>query len=101
MINNGFVHIHETAPWLDGDLHENDRFPNFERDDHFDPTAQFLAWFKRRPRANSCSSSMRMDTQELRRLSNWNQPRPIRPPLHGMARGTGKSAFFPTYNSGD
>jgi hypothetical protein len=22
MINNGFVHIHEAAPWLDGDLHE-------------------------------------------------------------------------------
>ena len=25
--------------------------------DQVDPTAYFLAWFKRRPRANSCSSS--------------------------------------------
>jgi hypothetical protein len=35
----------------------NDRFQNRKHDNQVDPTAQFLAWSKRRPRANSCSSS--------------------------------------------
>jgi hypothetical protein len=47
MINNGFVHIPETAPWLAEYLHELTVFPKGKHDDQVDSTAQFLDWFKR------------------------------------------------------
>src|SRR5215510_5324751 len=46
MIENGFVHIPETAPWLAQYLHEMTVFPNGKHDDQVDSTAQFLDWFK-------------------------------------------------------
>ena len=46
MIENGFVHIPETAPWLGEYLHEITVFPNGKHDDQVDSTAQFLDWFK-------------------------------------------------------
>src|ERR1700756_2640467 len=51
MIENGFVHIPETAPWLDEYLHEMTVFPKGKHDDQVDSTAQFLDWFKT-PMAN-------------------------------------------------
>ena len=42
MIENGFVHIPESAPWLAGYLHEATVFPNGKHDDQVDSTAQFL-----------------------------------------------------------
>src|SRR5215467_1630694 len=47
LIENGFVHIPETAPWLAEYLHELAVFPNGKHDDQADSTAQFLDWFKR------------------------------------------------------
>src|SRR5262249_40473565 len=47
MIENGFVFIPETAPWLAEYLHEMTTFPNGKHDDQVDSTAQFLDWFKR------------------------------------------------------
>ena len=47
MIENGFVHIPETAPWLAEYLHELTVFPNGKHDDQADSTAQFLDWFKK------------------------------------------------------
>src|SRR5215470_15895695 len=47
VIENGFVHIPETAPWLAEYLHELAVFPNGKHDDQADSTAQFLDWFKR------------------------------------------------------
>jgi predicted phage terminase large subunit-like protein len=46
MIENGFVYIPETAPWLAEYLHEMTVFPNGKHDDQVDSTAQFLEWFK-------------------------------------------------------
>jgi predicted phage terminase large subunit-like protein len=46
VIENGFVHIPETAPWLAEYLHELAVFPNGKHDDQADSTAQFLDWFK-------------------------------------------------------
>jgi predicted phage terminase large subunit-like protein len=46
MIENGFVHIPESAPWLAEYLHELTVFPNGKHDDQADSTAQFLDWFK-------------------------------------------------------
>ena len=47
MIENGFVYIPETAPWLAEYLHELTVFPNGKHDDQVDSTAQFLDWFKK------------------------------------------------------
>jgi hypothetical protein len=47
LIENGFVHIPETAPWLTGYLHEMSVFPKGKHDDQVDSTAQFLDWFKK------------------------------------------------------
>jgi predicted phage terminase large subunit-like protein len=47
VIENGFVFIPETAPWLAEYLHELTVFPKGKHDDQVDSTAQFLDWFKR------------------------------------------------------
>jgi predicted phage terminase large subunit-like protein len=47
MIDSGFVHIPETAPWLAEYLHEMVVFPKGKHDDQVDSTAQFLDWFKK------------------------------------------------------
>jgi predicted phage terminase large subunit-like protein len=46
MIENGFVHVPERAPWLAQYLHELTAFPNGKHDDQVDSTAQMLDWFK-------------------------------------------------------
>jgi len=46
MIENGFVHIPEEAPWLAEYLHEMTVFPKGKHDDQVDSTAQLLDWFK-------------------------------------------------------
>jgi predicted phage terminase large subunit-like protein len=48
-IENGFVHVPETAPWLPDYLAEFMLFPNARYDDQVDSTAQALAWAKQRP----------------------------------------------------
>ena len=50
-IENGFVHVPLTAPWLDAYLHELTTFPRARHDDQADSTSQFLDWFKRLDRA--------------------------------------------------
>ena len=46
MIENGFVHLPEQAPWLAPYLAELTAFPNGKHDDQVDSTAQMLDWFK-------------------------------------------------------
>jgi len=47
MIENGFVHVPSTAPWLAEYLHELTGFPKGKHDHQVDSTAQMLDWFKR------------------------------------------------------
>jgi predicted phage terminase large subunit-like protein len=47
LIESGFVHIPETAPWLAEYLHEMTVFPKGKHDDQVDSTAQFLDWYKK------------------------------------------------------
>jgi predicted phage terminase large subunit-like protein len=48
-IENGFVHLPESAHWLPDYLHEFAMFPAGRYDDQVDSTAQALAWTKIRP----------------------------------------------------
>jgi predicted phage terminase large subunit-like protein len=50
-IENGFVHLPETAHWLADYLHELILFPAGRYDDQVDSTAQALAWTKIWPSA--------------------------------------------------
>ena len=46
MIENGFVHLPEAAPWLAQYLQELTVFPHGKHDDQVDSTAQMLDWYK-------------------------------------------------------
>jgi predicted phage terminase large subunit-like protein len=73
VIENGFVYIPETAPWLAEYLHEVTVFPNGKHDDQVDSTAQFLDWFKRPRPGEAYLEFTRMMVEE------WGQVH--RPPL--------------------
>jgi predicted phage terminase large subunit-like protein len=47
LIENGFVYVPQSAPWLVEYLHEMTVFPKGKHDDQVDSTAQFLDWFKK------------------------------------------------------
>lgn len=76
MIENGFVYIPETAPWLADYLHELSVFPNGKHDDQVDSTAQFLDWFKRPFSGQGFYELMRMRAQEAERAF---KPQPAKP----------------------
>jgi hypothetical protein len=72
MIENGFVHIPETAPWLAEYLHELTVFPNGKHDDQADSTAQFLDWYKMPFPGQNIFELYRMQAEGLRRrTSSW------------------------------
>jgi predicted phage terminase large subunit-like protein len=64
MIENGFVHLPEQAPWLAQYLHELTAFPNGKHDDQVDSTAQMLDWFKGAAREPGILGYYRMLAQE-------------------------------------
>ena len=70
MIENGFVHIPETAPWLAEYLHEMTVFPKGKHDDQVDSTAQFLDWFKRPSPGWAYFECMRMQMQAQQNPEN-------------------------------
>jgi predicted phage terminase large subunit-like protein len=49
-IENGFVYVPTTAPWLEEYLHELSLFPQAKYDDQADSTSQALGWTKQRPK---------------------------------------------------
>jgi predicted phage terminase large subunit-like protein len=66
MIENGFVQIPETAPWLAEYLHEISVFPNGKHDDQVDSTAQFLDWFKKPFPYQGILEFLRRDDEKLK-----------------------------------
>ena len=70
MIENGFVHIPETAPWLAEYLHEVTVFPKGKHDDQVDSTAQFLDWFKRPFQGQAYFEYARMQAERYRKPEN-------------------------------
>jgi predicted phage terminase large subunit-like protein len=81
VIENGFVHLPETAPWLAEYLHELAVFPNGKHDDQADSTAQFLDWFKtpfigQNMYELSCAAKQKPPSS----VANRNPPKPCTPP---------------------
>jgi len=76
MIENGFVHIPEVAPWLAEYLHELTVFPNGKHDDQVDSTAQFLDWFKRPFPGQGIYEFTRMRAQALEQARNPQTAQP-------------------------
>ena len=72
IIESGFVHIPETAPWLAEYLHEMTVFPKGKHDDQVDSTAQFLDWFKRPFPGQAFFELVRMQAE-----GRWNPKTPV------------------------
>jgi hypothetical protein len=98
MIENGFVHVPDTAPWLAQYLHELTSFPNGRYDDQVDSTAQMLDWFKRgagspapvRGYGNCTGSAPRSFTARRRRARpSGSAPRAV----------SGRSNCFPAFGA--
>jgi predicted phage terminase large subunit-like protein len=70
MIESGFVHIPEAAPWLAEYLHEMTVFPNGKHDDQVDSTAQFLDWLKRPFPGQAFYEFARMQAERYRNPEN-------------------------------
>src|ERR1700751_3860481 len=75
IIENGFVHIPETAPWLAEYLHELTVFPNGKHDDQADSTAQFLDWFKT---PMSCWGIFELTRRQAQELEERRKPLPVK-----------------------
>ena len=72
VIENGFVHLPETSPWLAEYLHELAVFPNGKHDDQADSTAQFLDWCKRPFPGQGIFELYRMNAERRqRRTRSW------------------------------
>src|SRR5437764_12090449 len=76
VIENGFVHIPETAPWLAEYLHEMTVFPKGKHDDQVDSTAQFLDWYKKPFPGQGHYEYMRQRAQGLQQRE---RPQPLKP----------------------
>jgi predicted phage terminase large subunit-like protein len=74
-IENGFVYIPETAPWLAEYLHEMTVFPNGKHDDQADSTAQLLDWFKKPFPGQGIYEYYRLRAREVEERS---KPQPVK-----------------------
>jgi predicted phage terminase large subunit-like protein len=75
LIENGFVHLPETATWLAEYLHELSVFPKGKHDDQVDSTAQFLDWFKTPMPSWGIFEATRQRAEEIEQR---RKPRPVK-----------------------
>jgi predicted phage terminase large subunit-like protein len=76
LIENGFVFIPESAPWVAEYLHEITVFPNGKHDDQVDSTAQFLDWYKRPFRSQGMYELTRIQAEAQQRAYKPASERP-------------------------
>jgi predicted phage terminase large subunit-like protein len=79
MIENGFVSIPQSAPWLAQYLHEMTVFPNGKHDDQVDSTAQFLEWFQKPFPGQGIFEYYRREDEKLKRQREPEKRKPPRP----------------------
>ena len=73
LIENGFVYIPQTAPWLAEYLHEMAVFPKGKHDDQVDSTAQFLDWFKKPFPGQGIFEYYRQEFEKLQRQTETEE----------------------------
>jgi predicted phage terminase large subunit-like protein len=79
IIENGFVHLPDAAPWLAEYLHEMTVFPKGKHDDQVDSTAQFLDWVKKPFPGQGIFELYRMQAEKLKpQKTSWTR---LRAPL--------------------
>jgi hypothetical protein len=76
MIENGFVHLPDAAPWLAPYLHELTVFPHGKHDDQVDSTAQLLDWYKRGSGPSSNAGIYELYRQRAEELRRGQAPGP-------------------------
>ena len=74
VIENGFVYVPQTAPWLAEYLQELTVFPKGKHDDQVDSTAQFLDWFKKPMAGWGIFEFYRRQAEELERRKSCGSP---------------------------
>ena len=73
LIENGFVYIPQTAPWLAEYLHEMAVFPKGKYDDQVNSTAQFLDWFKKPFPGQGIFEYYRQEFEKLQRQTETEE----------------------------
>jgi len=84
MIENSFVRIPQSAPWLAEYLHEMTVFPRGKHDDQVDSTAQFLDWFKKPMPYLEYYELMRLRAEAVAAEARGEKPKPIGNGAHLM-----------------
>jgi predicted phage terminase large subunit-like protein len=77
LIENGFVYLPETAPWLAEYLHEMMVFPKGKHNDQVDSTAQFLDWFKTPMPSWGIYEFYRQKAAALAAAARGEEPKPL------------------------
>ncbi len=71
MIENGFVHLPQEVPWLDGYIHELLTFPKGRYDDQVDSTSQALDWYRQHGIDPGALIYMRSIAKEIERRPGY------------------------------
>jgi hypothetical protein len=94
-IENGFVHLPETAHWLADYLHELTMFPAGRYDDQVDSTAQALAWTKIRPPGWDGANTVANNSNGRMEPSREPQPPSKRHCAYSMCVGSPVGSTWP------
>ena len=76
LIENGFVYLPETTPWLAEYLHEMMVFSKGKHDDQVNSTAQFLDWFKTPMAGWGIYEFYRQKAEALAAAERGEEPKP-------------------------
>jgi predicted phage terminase large subunit-like protein len=77
VIENGFVYVPQTSPWLAEYLHEMAVFPKGKHDDQVDSTAQFLDWLKKPMKGWNIFELYRQRAEALAAAERGEEPKPV------------------------
>src|SRR3984893_8648980 len=77
VIENGFVYVPQTSPWLAEYLHEMAVFPKGKHDDQVDSTAQFLDWLKKPMKGWNIFELYRQRAEALAAAERGEEVQPI------------------------
>jgi len=77
VIENGFVYVPQTAPWLAEYLHEMAVFPKGKHDDQVDSTAQYLDWLQKPMKGRGIYEFHRRKAEALAPAQRGEEVQPV------------------------